>query len=347
MVVDMLNSSAFNTSVNASTLGEFPYWRAALSYILVTELFIYSPLALFINASLLLTILKTKSLRKPLNLIHLSLLFLNCLIIVPDAIATCVYVPPVIRFCHCSKPVSSVYFLIELLYIVFQPLNYACLGVFQLLIIKGKKYHVSYASVTAAVIVCNGIAILLASEGVTLLNLADQAYVCNGLCPGEKSWRFSGIGYAFTSYVFISLLPSFLIVIVCTSWSCIIFKNAYIGDSDELNRRIIALPIVLPTLLILPNILGNVFLFGINQLLLSSGIDNSTYWAIFNRLFIFQVYELISGITYPFILIWLNPKIGRHWKELVFRRCWKRNNRVVPCVAPVTNAPPIGTNGAA
>ena len=347
MVVDMLNSSAFNTSANASTLGEFPHWRAALSYILVTELFIYSPLALFINASLLLTILKTKSLRKPLNLIHLSLLSLNCLIIVPDAIATCVYIPPVIRFCHCSKPASSVYFLVELLYIVFQPLNYACLGVFQLLIIKGKKRHVSYASVTAAVIVCNGIAILLASEGVTLLNLADQAYVCNGLCPGEKSRRFSGIGYAFTSYVFISLLPSFLIVIVCTSWSCIIFKNAYIGDSDELNRRIIALPIVLPTLLILPNILGNVFHFGTNQLFLSSGIDNSTYWAIFNRLFIFQVYELISGITYPFVLIWLKPKIGRHWKELVFRICWKRNNRVVPCVAPVSNAPPIGTNDAA
>ena len=200
----MLDASDFNTSANASTLGEFPHWRVALSYILVTELFIYSPLALFINASLLLTILKTKSLRKPLNLIHLSLLSLNCLIIIPDAIATCVYIPPVIRFCHCSTPVSSVYFLIELLYIIFQPLNYACLRVFQLLIIKGKKSLVSYVSVAAAVIVCIGVAVLLISEGVTLLNLADQTYICNNLCPGETSRHFPGITYAFASYTAIS-----------------------------------------------------------------------------------------------------------------------------------------------
>ena len=113
------NDSDFDSSVNASTLEEFPYWSIALSYVLVTELFIYSPLALFINASLLLSILKTKSLCKPLNLVHLSLLSLNCLIIIPDAIVTCIYIPPIIRFCNCSKPASSVYFLIELLYIAF------------------------------------------------------------------------------------------------------------------------------------------------------------------------------------------------------------------------------------
>ena len=332
----MFNSSAFNTSMNASTLGEFPYWRAALSYILVTELFIYSPLALFINASLLLTILKTKSLRKPLNLIHLSLLSLNCLIIIPDAIATCVYIPPVIRFCLCSKPASSVYFLIELLYIVFQPLNYACLGVFQLLIIKGKKHHVSYASVTAAVIVCNAIALLLVSEGVTLLNLADQTYVCNGFCPGETSRRFPGITIAFTSYTIISWIPSLLIVLVCTTWSCLIFKNAYIGNSDELNRRIISLPIVLPSILILPSILSNAFLGATENAITSSGVSYSTYWIIFSRLLAFQVHELISGVAYPFILLLLNPKIGSHWKEHVFRRCWKRN-RVVPVTTTTTS----------
>ena len=325
----MFNASDFNTSVNSSTLGEFPYWGITLSYMLVTELFVYSPIALFINISLLVTILKTKALRKPLNLIHLSLLSLNCLIIIPDAIVTCVYIPPVIRFCHCPRAASSVYFLIELLYIIFQPLNYACLGVFQLLLIKGKKRLVSYASVTAAVIFCTGVATLLVLNGVTLINLANQTYVCNGFCPGEKSRRFPGITYAFTSYTVVSWIPSSIIVLVCTTWSCCSFRSAYLGDSDTLTRRMISIPIVMPSLLVLPSILSNAFLGAAEGVITSSDIAYSTYWIVFIRLLAFQVHELISGVAYPFVLLLLNPPIGNEWKKLMSTRCFKQN-RVIP-----------------
>ena len=325
----MFNDSDFNTSANASTLGEFPYWSVSLSYVLVTELFIYSPLALFINASLLFTILKTKSLRRPLNLIHVSLLSLNCLIIIPDAIVTCVYIPPVIRFCQCSSAASSIFFLIELLYIIFQPLNYACLGVFQLLLIKGKKRLVSYASVTAAVVFCTGVAVLLVINGVMLINLADQTYLCNGLCPGEKSRHFTGITYAFLSYTVISYIPSFVIVLVCTTWSCCIFRKAYIGDSEKLTRRIISLPIVMPSLLLLPSILSNTFLGATEGVIMSSGIAYPTYWILFTRLIAFQVHELISGVAYPSVLLLLNPQIGKQWKKLMFKSYCKQN-MVVP-----------------
>ena len=325
----MFNSSSFNVSANVSTLGEFPYWKEALSYILVTELFIYSPLALFINGSLLFTILKTKSLRKPLNLIHVSLLFLNCLIVLPDAIATCVYIPPVIRFCSCPRAASSVYFAIELLYIVFQPLNYASLGIFQLLIIKGKKRFVTTASVAVAVTICNGIAILLVSEAAILINLADQTYICNGFCPGEMSGLFPGIAIAFSTYTFISWIPSLLVVAVCATWSCVIFRKAYIGDSDQLNRRIISLPVVMPCMLVLPTILSNTFLSTAEEAITSTESDFATYWVLFNRLLAFQIHEFISGIAYPLVLLLLNPKIGRCWKEMVFNRCGKHSS-VVP-----------------
>jgi hypothetical protein len=325
----MFNDSDFNTSVNISTLGEFPYWGIALSYMLVTELFIYSPIALFINASLLFTILKTKALRKPLNLIHLSLLSLNCLIIIPDAIVTCVYIPPVIRFCDCPKAASSVYFLIELLYIIFQPLNYACLGVFQLLLIRGKKRLVTYSSVTIAVIFCIGVATLLVLNGVTLINLANQTYVCNGFCPGESSRRFPGITYAFSAYTIVSWIPSSVVVLVCTIWSCCIFRSAYIGDNDVVSRRMISLPIVMPSLLVLPSIMSNAFLGAAEGVITSSGIAYSAYWIVFIRLVAFQVHELISGVAYPFVLLLLNPQIGKQWKKLVTTRCFERN-RVVP-----------------
>lgn len=327
----MFNDSDFNTSVNSSALGEFPYWGITLSYMLVTELFVYSPIALFINISLLVTILKTKALRKPLNLIHLSLLSLNCLIIIPDAIVTCVYIPPVIRFCHCPRAASSVYFLIELLYIIFQPLNYACLGVFQLLLIKGMKRLVSYASVTAAVIFCTGVATLLVLNGVTLINLANQTYICNGFCPGEKSRRFPGITYAFASYTVVSWIPSSIIVLVCTTWSCCLFRSAYLGDSETLTRRMISIPIVMPSLLVLPSILSNAFLGAAEGVITSSDIAYSTYWIVFIRFLAFQVHELISGVAYPFVLLLLNPQIGNEWKKLMSTRigCFKQN-MVIP-----------------
>ena len=325
----MFNDSDFNTSANASSLGEFPYWSIALSYVLVTELFIYSPLALFINVSLLFTIMKSKSLRRPLNLIHFSLLSLNCLIIIPDAIVTCVYIPPVIHSYQCSTAASSVYFLIELLYIIFQPLNYASLGVFQLLLIKGKKRLIPYASVTAAVIFCTGVAVLLVLNGVTLVNLAGQTYVCTGLCLGEMSQHFSAIAYVFLSYTAISWFPSFLTVLVCTIWSCCIFKSAYIGDNVELNRRIISLPIVMPPLLLLPTTLSSTFHNTAEKAIASSGI---AYWILFTRLLSFQFHELISGVAYPFVLLLLNPQMGKQWKKLVFKRYCKQN-RVVPAAS--------------
>ena len=146
---------------------------------------------------------------------------------------TSVYIPPVIRFCHCSKLGDSLYFLVEFLYTVSQPLNYASLAVFQLLLIKGKKHLVSYISVTGAVIFCVGIAILVALEGVTLKNLADQTYVCYN-CLGMLTQRFHGLEYSLLSFLVFSYFPSFFTVFICTSWSCCIFKKAYIGDSGEL-----------------------------------------------------------------------------------------------------------------
>ena len=221
------------------------------------------------------------------------------------------------------------YFLIELVYITLQPLNYACLGVFQLLLIKGKKRLVSYVSVTAAIIFCSGVAALLVSNGVILISLSNQAYVCNELCPGENSPRFPGITYAFATQTFISRIPGFVVVIVCTMWSCCIFKNAYLGGDDNLNRRMISIPIVMPTLLVLPNILMFTFLVPADRSVRSSGIAYPAYWIIFIRLVFFQFYEFVSGVVYPFVLILLNPQIGKQWKELMSLKC-SNQSRVAP-----------------
>ena len=319
-----------NTS-NGSIAGEFTFWREAMAIILTSELLLIYPASFFFNISIIVTISKTKQLRKPINFIHQSLLLFNCLIIVADIVTTFFFVPRAIRFCECSQIASSAYFFIELLYIVFQPLNYACLGIFQLLIIKGKKKLVTYQTIGASIIFCLIVTILVAAEGATLVNLAGQIYICDKLCPQLNTVRFSGTGITFYTVTLVSWFPSCVVVIACTSWSCLTFKKRYTGGDVDLNRRVISLPIVLPTIVAIPNLLTIAFLKLIEQTLESSEVAESIYWTIFAKLFAFQVHEVLSGIGYTCVLLRLSPQIRRYWKEQLLRcRICQKSNEVAP-----------------
>ena len=219
MVINISNAS------NESTLGEFAHWKATTVFVLSSKSLVLAPLTLFINLSVFITITKSKILRRPLNLIHQCLLLLNSLILIPDVINAFILVPPILRSCDCNQSASFVSFLIELLYIEFQPLNYACLGVFQLLIIKGKSRLVTYKSVGGAVLFCIGITILLLVEGLVVINFADQTYICNGICPETRLRRFAGITIVQGTYALISWLPGFIVVSITTTLSCMIFKK--------------------------------------------------------------------------------------------------------------------------
>ena len=324
-----LNSSSVPNGSNESMLGEFTHWKATVTFVLTSKAFVLAPLTLFINLSLFVAIWKSKKLRRPLNLIHQCLLLLNSLILVPDVVTTFVFVPPALRSCDCNQSASFVHFLVELLYIVFQPFNYACIGVFQLLIIKGKSRLVSYKSVSGAILFCIGITTVFLSEGLVVINFANQTYFCNGICPQASQRRFAGITYVQGSYTAFSLLPSLMVVTVSTTWSCIVFKKQFIGNNEYLSRRIISLPIVLPLTLVLPSFLSVSLLVGVEEVLTVWGVEDLTYWILFNRIMLFQVHEVISGILYPCILLCLHPRIGNEWKRLLFGRC-KKDNQVFP-----------------
>ena len=146
--------------------------------------------------------------------------------------------------------------------------------------------------------------------------------------------KFPGILISQSSYGIFSWLFSLLVVLVCTTWSCVTFKKNVIASSDELNRRIISLPIVLPITLMLPSIISSTLFFFIQETLTLIKTDNLPYWILVNRILIFLVHQIISGIGYPCLLLHLNPQIQKYWKELVVpRRCVNRN-QVLP--GPIT-----------
>ena len=322
-----LSTPAVNLSINESTPGDFAHWEAATAIILISRLIFSVPVSLFINLTIIVTITKTKSLRKPLDLIHISMLTVNCLITVPDVITSVTYVPNAIRSCECPRLTSLAYFVTEQLYIAFQPLNITSLALFMFLSIKGKKRLVSYKTVGASIVVCIGITLLLVTVSSTSYHLSQQTYICSGPCPGNMAQSSTGLT-TFGLYIIFCYLPSLLIVTVCTLWSCAIFKKNYIGGrNNELTRRIISLPIVLPLIIITPTLASALILAGIRQFLVSFEPRDLPYWILFTRFMISHLHVVAPRVVYPIILLKLNPPIAYHWKEVNKKmlKCGKRN----------------------
>ena len=205
------------------------------------------------NSSIVVTILKTKSLRVPLNIFHQSLLFLNCLITVPDVITSSIFIPVLMRYCECDQLTSSIFLIINLLYAVYLPLNLAFLGVFQLLIITGKRRCVTFKSTVAAIIACTAITVLLTIKANIITNEAQNFFLGGNVCPRNMTkTKFNGLLISFVIYVVICFIPSVLSIVLTTTWSCVVFKNSYTGDDDGLKRRMLSLPLVYPIAIILP-----------------------------------------------------------------------------------------------
>lgn len=156
-------------------------------------------------------------------------------------------------------------YVTEQLYIAFQPLNIASLGLFMLLTIKGRKRLVSYKTISTSIFICIGITILLVVVSGVFYYSSQQIYICSGPCPGSMAQTSTGL-ITFALYVIFCYLPSLLIVIVCTLWSCAIYKKSYtVSHDSDLDRRIISMPIVLPLILITPTLLSATILGGIRQ----------------------------------------------------------------------------------
>ena len=86
-----------------------------------------------------------------------------------------------------------------------------------------------------------------------------NAYIgCTDFCPGQNvraAFNCSArLTIAMISYVVLAWLPSLVILLISTTWSCVVFKKCYTGGNDQLNRWLISLPVILPTGFILTTI---------------------------------------------------------------------------------------------
>lgn len=291
---------------------EFPQWRLILS-LLVLGYWLLSVLPTTAMSSSVLLAMKNSPLNKALAMIHTYMLITNVCIRVCSAVAIATYAPSVIRSCICSTAAGSVSFYLHIYNVCYQPFALVSLAVFQLLIIKGKKVLVNYKNVGVSLVVMTALAILTALL-FTIVRLRDRdIFLCVGVCPGVTA---SHLLILFVSYVAMMWIPSLLIVMMVTVWSCAIFKHNYAGRDSGLNRRIISVPLIIPAIITLTTISTFGLLRVADQIPTLSTDPFIRNWTVSIKFIVVLVNEISSGLSYPCLILFLNPKLHESWRLL-------------------------------
>ncbi|MCG8620933.1 MAG: hypothetical protein MJE68_02875, partial [Proteobacteria bacterium] len=114
-----------------------------------------------------------------------------------------------------------------------------------------------------------------------------------------------------------------------------IFKRDYAGDDNELTRRIVAMPLVMPVIVSLISIVAfgsyRVGDFITPHIFVSNSFIRN--WTASLRLVMVLLNETTNSISYPCLVLFLNPKLWESWKKILklnkFALPWKKN-RVTP-----------------
>ena len=303
---------------------EFPHWRPVVVLELLSLWLLAVSMTIPLSFSVLVAVM-VSSLNKKLGMVHVYVLVVNIFVRFSMTLSLSSFLPPAIRFCDCSITISSISFYLHLFNICYQLYTLVSLAVFQLLIIKGKKKFVNYKAVgvtlftiTIVTVVVPIIFIGIATEGDGGSALCYSTVGCAGI----DAARLLAV---FTSFHITVWVPSFSILVTVTVWSCTIFKKNYAGRDNGLNRRIVAMPLVMPVIVSLISIV-TVALYRIVDIITLQTLSSNAFsrnWNVSFGATVVILNEIASGLSYPCLILFLNPKLWVSWKKLTL--FWKKN----------------------
>ena len=316
------------SSTSGNQIGEFPFWQPALAVTLFSYVFVLGVIVLTLYLPLLVALLKKKEERqKPLNLIHTSSLISVILQNILHVLVHTLYLPSIFRNCECSPVIGVVFLTVRLVFSIYRPVVFASLGVLQLLVILGKKKFVTFKTTYGLVTVSIMVSLVFAVEGIILSLGSDERLICDN-CPDRKLQPGGTIHTILLSYAVGSLLPSLIVVIIASTWSCATFKKYYTGGDDQLSRRILSLPIVMPLTIVASTLLEVIAVILFEEVAVFLPLGNySMYWIMFSQLELVLLFLVATEVTYPLMLICTHPYLNRSFKELTQRF---KSNRVAP-----------------
>ena len=263
-----------------------------------------------------------------LGLIHNHVLVVNILVRACSTSALSSQIPLAIQFCDCSTAANSIFFYLSLFNLCYQPYMLASLAVFQFMIIKGKKKFVNYKTVGVTLLIITALAIILPAFFIGLaINHFGKAVLCRNTigCAGIDLAQLLPFIASFVSIVWVS---SVSILLTVTIWSCAIFKKSYAGHNSGLNRRIVAMPLVMPVIVSLISIVAfashRIMDFVTHQTMASNSFGR--HWSASLKFTMVVLSEIATGLSYPCLILFLNPKLWESWKKILkLALLWKKN----------------------
>ena len=312
---------------------EFPYWQP----ILAVDLFSYVSFSFgsifLINIPLLVALCKiNKKHLKALNMFHI---FLVIAAVVEDILRLAIRIflmPGVYRFCSCDGVGATAYVIVVAFFIVYQCSMFSCLGVLQLLVIFGKK-KVANLKVTFGIIFLSISVGLLFDAAIVrdVYRTRERVFCYDAYCPDHRPEAgISNLIMIFLAFSLGAYLPSIAVVIVTSTWSCVIFKRYYTGGDDQLNRRMLSLPFIMPLANSASSVVEVFSIQIVAEILLKLPLGiYYAHWIAFAQTLVFLLMRFLSRIIYPLVLIYTHTELRRSVNTLL--KLFKRNNnRVAP-----------------
>lgn len=326
-----------NSSENDSFLQEeFPYWKLGLAI----DLLFYSTFSLvsifILNLPLLVAVVKiNKKKFKALNTLHMSFLTATIVEEILQLVTRFFYVPGVYRFCYCDKFIGTLLVLVASFFIVYRSYVFVCLAVLQFLVVFGKK-NLAYSLKASVGMILFSIGISLVYDAAIAdeFHKASERVICyDAYCPGHRPEEgIGGLIKVLISFTLSTYLPTIVVVIVTSTWSCVIFKKYYTGGDDQLNRKMLSLPFVMPLASMASSLLEIVSVQIVAEILLSSSLPLGVYlpyWIRFAQSLVFIPVRLLNRLIYPFVLVYTHAEL-RQSIDASLKRFKVRNNQVTP-----------------
>ena len=241
------------------------------------------------------------------------------------------YLPSVHRYCICSDVIGTTFAGLLVFFTIYRPVMFACLGALQLFVILGKKQFLKIKVACGMIAACIGASFVISVLALSTVYKSNEKPICNNcFCPGYRPESSFGVT-AWLSVIttVLSLLPSLVTVAVTSLWSCTVFKQYYTGGDDQLNRRMLSLPFIMPLTILASSILevGLVMFAGRFLLSLSLG-EYFPHWSVAVHLQIGALSRLLTRLIYPLLLTCTHTSLYRSVKHLL--KQLKTSNQVRP-----------------
>ena len=174
---------------------------------------------------------------------------------------------------------------------------------------------------------------LAASIAEPTYDSIDRTACYESFCPGSRPESpFGDDSMWITTTLaafFIGFFPTTIIVLAMSIWSCAVFRNYYTGGDDQLNRRMLSLPFIMP----LTNVASAMFegatitVVGVVLSMLSLG-DLFPYWTMFTIFVLASIIRFLVRLIYPAVLLYTHTTLRRGFRRFV--RELKSGNVVTP-----------------